>query len=327
MGSYFLDIRFMKKRIKIKVIKPKGGSFMKKIFLCLLSVFIYTNTFADTTHKLLPKYFGHVKYDGVKRQMGLLVNPIEGEREAYYAIVLEYLSPFREENFIPEFVRPGKKKLLSKKQNSYLQELLQWVQIYKIVESDKNTYQLFALSVKDGKFIVSDSPVEGKIKINKKDAVVTVKVGERLLTGDLDSQKRFPLKSSWDLKYVPGPYNPGYKQSDVVILDLQRDMDALTKEATAVFDVTKLKEKEIKIKGEFKIQEAYRGMFIFYPKSGEKVEGAALVTDKIGAFIDVYDAKPVMKTDELILIDPADPYGSQMYFESYGNKDEDKKLK
>ncbi len=45
-----------------------------------------------------------------------------------------------------------------------------------------------------------------------------------------------------------------------------------------------------------------------------------MITDKIGAFIDIYDAKPVMNTVELILIDPANPYGHQIYFEEFGNK-------
>ena len=93
------------------------------------------------------------------------------------------------------------------------------------------------------------------------------------------------------------------------------------KKNQAAFDVEKLKGRDLFIKGIFDVLEPSKGMFIFKDAGVATVYGSGLVEDKIGVFIDVYNFQPIMNTVELILIDPADSYNSQMYFEEFGNKE------
>ncbi len=270
---------------------------------------------------LAGSYYGKVEYDGKKRQVAILLNSIEGEPENYYGVVMEYLNYFTEKNFILNFVRPGKK--------GYLEELLQWIRIYKFVrEENSPIFRMHDLKVVNGEIITSEKPAIGSLVLNSKagkrnpldNAVLNTKIDEKPVTITMTSKRRFPLKSSWENTYVPGPYNPGYKQADITILDLNRDYDAKTKKASADFNVEKLKGKTLEIKGAFTVKQAQKGMYTFVAQDIARTVGAPLVQDKIGVFIDVYNAQPVMNTVELVLIDPTNPKNSQMYFEKFGNE-------
>lgn len=303
---------------------------MKKIVLLLLySFFSLANSgqVLDELPNLEGQYFGHVKYDGIKRQVGLLLSKDEKQTDSYYGVAMEYLSPFREKNFINDFLRPGKKKLFRKKHNGYLQELLQWIKIYKFERiPGTQIMRVKNLKVVDGSILEDNYDKKtilflgsNKRKPLKKATLIT-EVDGLPLKLELKRQRRFPLKSTWEKEYTPGPYNPGYKQGEIEVLSLIADFDKEDKTATAIFNVDELKGEKIEIKGEYQIKEAKRGMFTFVDTRSRASVGSELVQDKIGVFIDVYNAQPIMNTFELILIDPVDPKNSQMYFEEYGNK-------
>ena len=293
---------------------------MKSLLLSFIVMLSAVSGFASEEKELNleGRQFGKVKYDNEKRQVGLLMKKVEGEKDAYYGIVLEYLNPFKEEDFISNFFMAGKK--------GYLQELLKWIRIYKFKKSGDLTYAAYSLSVEDGQVVASESPegsvltVRGKDRKPLKNAVLKTEVEGKSIEMVFKRKTRFPLKSTWETRYTPGPYNPGYKQAEVDILELKRDYNDETKTATAVFDVEELKGEPLVIKGTFDMTELQDGLFVFSDK-GINTQGADKVEGKIGVFIDVYNFQPIMNTFELILIDPADPKGSQMYFEEFGNED------
>ncbi len=267
------------------------------------------------------QYFGDVHYDGRRREVGILLNPVQGEKGNYYGIVFEYLNPLRERDFIRNFVRPGSR--------GYLQELYEWVQIYKFEKTnDPMVYELRQLSVYEGEIYTQDSSFKGELKLSHstvpsnplRNAVLTKNIKGKDIRLIMNRVRRFPLRSTWEYDYVPGNYNPGYKQSDEVILTLKDDYDTKTRRGTALFDVTKLKGEEIVIQGAFSKYQAHPGMYTFLNDQGAQTKGAHHITDKIGVYIDVYNAQPVMNTFELVLIDPIDAFNSQMYFEEFGNE-------
>ncbi|MCT4641778.1 MAG: hypothetical protein N4A33_05720 [Bacteriovoracaceae bacterium] len=296
---------------------------MKKLFITVLLTTIAINAYA-----LPSRHFGHVKYDGVKRQVGLLLKKVENEKDSYYAVVSEYLSPFREDNFIADFFRPGKKKLFSKKKNGYLQELYKWIRIYKMTKvKGTNSYIFEKLQVIDGKVIALKNSDDSTLNVNYnfrgyvKNMVMHTTIDNIPVILKFKTKRRFPLKSTWETKFTVGPYNPGYKQAGITILTLGK-MNKQTNSATANFNVESLKGKKMTIKGDFKVSKAGSGMYTFMDKGSSTTYGAHLIEDKIGIFVDVYNAQPIMNTVELVLIDPANPYNSQMYFELYGNPDQ-----
>ncbi len=307
---------------------------MKKILLLVLGLnlaaFSQNNTSNYKMKNLEGRYFGKVDYDGEKRQVGLFLKPIAGEQDSYYGVVLEYLKPFKEKGFVGSFLRPGKKKIFRKGRHGYLQELLKWIKIYKFERvHNSRTFRMKPLEVRNGKVVVKESAEFASLQVNPnerkpmRNSVLKTVINGQIVDLKLTKTRRFPLKSTWKDSYVPGPYNPGYKQADIDILFLLDDFNKKTKEATAVFDVETLKDRDLLIQGRFDIIEAGPGMFTFQENEKVASTGASLVEDKIGVFIDVYDASPVMKTVELILIDPSNPYGSQMYFEEFGNEDKE----
>jgi len=306
---------------------------MKYILLLILGFNL--NSFAQKSESssydmpnLEGRYFGTVDYDGQKRRVGVLLKALEGEKDSYHGIVMEYLSPFKEKNFIADFLRPGKRKFFRRQKNGYLKELFQWVKIYKFERVyNSRTFKMIPLVVEGEEIVERESNVFASLQVNMnekkpmKNAVLKTAVNGRIVDLVMNKSSKRPVSSTWRYNYIPGPYNPGYKQADIDILFLLDDFNEKTREATAIFDVDSLKDKDVFIKGRYNVSEASPGLFIFKDNHDVKSIGSDLVEDKIGVFVDVYDASPIMNTVELILIDPSDPEGSQMYFEEFGNED------
>ena len=275
-------------------------------------------------------HFGNVKYDNNNRGVGLYLQKIPNQ-DAYYGLLAEYLGHFEEKNFTANFLRPGKKKLLGKEKNGYLTELLERVNVYRFDRvPGKRIYNLKYLKVNNGK-IESGKVVPGArlailgklIKGNPmKNAMLTMIINGQETKTIFSKSKRFWLKSllssRWEKDYVAGNYNPGYKQGDIINLELQK-FDGVKNIGKADFDATTLKKE--RVLGTFNVREDFRGMYIFQAApSATRPIGTEVIEDKIGIFFDVFDARGMgMDTVELVLVNPSDSYGSQMYFEEYGN--------
>jgi hypothetical protein len=275
------------------------------------------------------RYFGKVKVNGKTRQVGLLTKAIENEPGSYYGVVSEYLNPLHEKGFVSEFVRPGKKKLFSKESNGYLQSLYHWVTIFKFVQNPKtNTFSVYKVKVVDGAVVANATPEKGILKSNGNGlfsgdrAELTVSILNEEKTFKFTKQRRFPLKSTFENSFSAGPYNPGYKEAGVRILELGSKIDSKTRQSTARFDVADLNGVPMDIRGDYMMNHLGSGLYTFSApeNSASTTTGFNLIGNKIGVFVDVYDAKPVLNTVELVLIDPENPLGSQMYFEEFGNE-------
>lgn len=279
---------------------------------------IQTPAFSESLNQ---RYFGKAMIKNQVRPAAILTQAIPSEPGSYYAVVMQYLRPFKEKKFVKKFLRPSEK-------NGYLQELLDWVTIVKLVPiAGSKNFFVFPVEVIEGQVVQGAVPLNGSL-VNRgatwlgRDRVLLdfVLEGERVRVNG-DRQRRFPLKSSWEALYSPGPYNPGYKQATIRVLELKNDFNQHKGYSTAVFSVNELKGKPVEIKGGLLMNHHGSGLFTFgrNPEVAEPV-GFELVKNKIGVFVDIYDAKPVMNTVELILIDPSNSKESQMYFEEYGNK-------
>ena len=198
---------------------------LKKMWTAIITVFLMSNVYSAKNFE--GRYFGKVKYNGKSRQVGLLLNKIK-DKDSYYGVVMEYLSPLREKKFISKFLRGGKKGVFSRKKIGYLNELLQWVQIYKFEKVEgKSKYRALKLKVVDGQIVTLKDEEAGvlvlrKGKVKGSRFYTTIRGKKRTLKfRRFMSGYRFPLKSTWE-SYSPGPYNPGYKQDEIRILKLTR---------------------------------------------------------------------------------------------------------
>jgi hypothetical protein len=315
--------------------------FSLLIALCLIPQQIWTQSAQasgqpSSSVPLQAKYFGKTKVDGKNRWVGLLTQPVPGEEGSYYGVVAEYLNPLHEKGFIAEFVRPGKSKPFSKLKNGYLQELFHWVTIVKMVpktnSSQTLSYELRPVQVSNGKIheagvaSVGTFTPTGKKFLTGEQGTLTLEVLGETREFHFRGQRRFPLKSTWETQFSAGPYNPGYKQAEKTILTIHNNANAETRSSKLTFAVDELKGIPLSIHGDYQMNHLGSGLYTFSElesgafNSKHRIEGFHLIEDKIGVFIDVYDAKPIMKTVEFILIDPTNPKNSQMYFELYGNK-------
>jgi hypothetical protein len=318
---------------------------IKNKLIILITLFSISLSFADEGGKggkkkkvadlkgLEGSYFGTTEYGGEKRRASLLLTPIAGEEINYYAVAMEYLNPWKEEKFIKNFLRAGKGK-----NGAYLKELLEWSTIVKLVGDEKTgSFKAYAVSIQDNKLVADTSSDVGdltprakkKEKKRIKRSTMNLTIGDRKLSIYFNKRNNRFLKSSWEEQLQAGPYNPGYKESGIRILHLLEDYHAKTNTRTAKFDVTQLKDKDIRIRGEYLITNEDKGVYIFKDiTKNEDAEGRFQqisigkehIEGKVGVFVDIYNAQPIMNTVELILIDPSNPYGAQMYFEEFGNK-------
>ncbi len=276
-------------------------------------------------------HFGNVKYGNDLRGVGLYLQKIPNQ-DAYYGLLAEYLSAFQEDNFISNFFRPGKKKFFSKKKNGYLKDLVNRIMLYRFDRIPGTlSYSLSRLKVENGKIKTAGVVPNAELRIQgklirgnpMKNSVLFLNINGEITRTKFRGSHRFgfilrnKLNSRWEKDYVEGNYNPGYKEGNLINLRLQ-EFDAQNNNALAQFDATTLRNE--RIQGDFNVREDIRGMYTFQASGNKAVTGKSIVEDKIGIFFDVYNAQGIgMDTVELVLVNPADPYTSQMYFEEYGN--------
>ncbi|SMF57118.1 peroxidase family protein [Pseudobacteriovorax antillogorgiicola] len=272
--------------------------------------------------------WGHVESDGRSREVVTLFNRI-GEVESFYAITAEYLDPFEEDNFVSKFLRPGKRNLITGEMNGYLQELFHWITIRKIERvPGSSEFSVYPVTVQNGRIISASNPSKERFQLGCSEnlaigteQVIEINGSQKLVSySDLERNAPFsPLSTTWEYDYAPGPFNPGYQQGDKIILDIEDRFGPNRGRTTARFNVDELKGQDLVVQGAFTMDEAHRGLYTFTRNESSATIGAEKVEDKVGVFLDVYNAQPIFGTVELILIDPSNPIGSQMYFEEYGN--------
>ncbi|HXH31573.1 MAG TPA: hypothetical protein VNJ01_12215 [Bacteriovoracaceae bacterium] len=113
--------------------------------------------------------------------------------------------------------------------------------------------------------------------------------------------------STWEA-YVPGTY---FGSTDTTGGDyLKKGINTvLTPEGIAQFDTPE-------IKGDYTVRSRIDGLFTFIPRAAN-MHGQDKVEGRIGVFIDIVNWKPVMTTDELLLINPNDETDVGFFYERH----------
>lgn len=113
--------------------------------------------------------------------------------------------------------------------------------------------------------------------------------------------------STWE-NYIPGKFYGTNRKSGGDYFN-KKTNTVLTPEGDAEFAMEE-------VKGRFKIAEKVPGLFTFTTSAPNTV-GADKLLSRIGVFIDIVNWKPLFTTDELLLINPADPTDVGFFYERH----------
>jgi hypothetical protein len=293
---------------------------------------------------------GHKGLD--KPAARLYLEKAEGEKGAYYGIILEYSNLLK---IAPRYVAARKLPKISKA-TGYLTDIVSSVAAYKVTPSSEvGVYEMFPLVVVDGKIMVKAGAAPRLLTLSKKDDLKTPIAGATI-TGTSDEEPKeifFPTKddgkinglqydlanttytkvkldSTWRKKFLTGPYLSAYGNLTDVSLQLSRDGEKhmgefkinpayknLTAEKRQKMFTNK---KSAFLKGNFDVTQPISGMFVFSPTTAEE-KTAEEVKGRIGLFIDIFDATKALNEDvvEFALVDSEHPRDFLMYYEHPDN--------
>ncbi len=279
-------------------------------------------------------------------------DPIKGETGKYNVVLLEYVDLLK---MAPSYIASNKLPFVART-FGYLKNITHNISAYEAVPGVKeNTFELWPLVVAGDQIVVKQNavpriltlaetatvaaPLEGatisktsegepneiffpKEKVGKGER----KPGLQLKTARF-AYKKAKLDSTWRKDFLKGPYLSQYYKRDDVVLKLR---DNNVAEFILNPKYAKMKEKKRAamfthpdsafLQGEFSVTEPREGMFLFQSVSADdKTNG--IVKNKIGLFIDIFDATKSLGQDvvELALIDSEKPADFLMYYEDPEN--------
>ncbi len=117
--------------------------------------------------------------------------------------------------------------------------------------------------------------------------------------------------STWKMSFLPGDYLGGFSDKDDVILDLRRGS---TNEAAFMINEKrsnmskKKREKQLTnaksayIKGDYTVSMPDAGIFVFNAKADSAHSGKEHVDQKIGLFLDVFDASKTKLNQNVVAL-------------------------
>ncbi|OUR95836.1 hypothetical protein A9Q84_15155 [Halobacteriovorax marinus] len=141
--------------------------------------------------------------------------------------------------------------------------------------------------------------------------------------------KKVKLESTWRDNFLPGPYLRAYNDKKHQVLTLKADAgkleaDFVLEKGWRIWSGLRARrftnKKSASIKGNFEVTKVAKGIFIF-SSTDDKNEGVEHVEDRIGVFIDIFDARKSLDQDvvELIMVDSNNPTDFLMYYEHPDN--------
>lgn len=287
-----------------------------------------------------------------KKAMRVYFDPIAGEPGKYNVVLLEYVDLL---SMAPSYIASNKLPLVAKT-FGYLKNITKTVVAYEASPgAEENTFELWPLVVQGDQIVPKK---EGKPRTL---ALSTAPDLEHALAGATISAARddeprltyFPtkeddrsdgiqyktaraaykvakLKSTWRKKFLRGPYlSQYYKRNDIVLrCNSQDGHDSAEFILNEKYSRMKPKKRaqmfthpdSAFLKGEFSVSEPRDGMFLFHSVSADEKTNE-IVKNKIGLFIDIFDATESLGQDvvELTLIDSERPEDFLMYYEDPEN--------
>ncbi len=309
---------------------------------------------------IVPRFFGGKKAGSSKimrtrkRTTRFYLQEIENEKGAYYGIVLEYSNLLK---MAPKYIASNKLPRLSDR-IGYLNQIAKRIVVYKVTPgSRQNTYEMRKVryvnnrlvsreSDRPSLLILADEVVDGRHALEG--ARITTSpdaepaeisfpyMDKRGLNGHQYSIAKFTynmlkLDSTWRMTFLPGIYLGAYGDLNDEVLDLYRGKGSDDK---AVFKINKQRAhlraskregqftnpKSAYIEGEYAVTMPASGIFVFHALDKKK-PGVKHVENRLGLFIDIFDASEALNQDvvELVLVDSDNPEDFLMYYEHPDN--------
>lgn len=288
-----------------------------------------------------------------KRAARLYLQEIENEKGAYYGIVLEYVNLLK---MAPKYVASNKLPRLSNR-IGYLNQIAKRIVVYKVTPgAQQNVYEMRKLRYIDNQLKSNESeqpsllilaeeshrdrhPLEGaRITASPDGEPTEIKfpfMDKRGLNGHQYALAKFTynkvkLNSTWRMNFLPGVYLGAYGDVNDEVLDLISSGD----DHSAVFKINENRShlkpskrerqftnsKSAYLEGEYSVSMPGAGIFVFHAVEKNQA-GAKHVENKLGLFIDIFDATESLNQDvvELILVDSDHPEDFLMYYEHPDN--------
>ncbi len=293
---------------------------------------------------------GHRGYN--KKAIRVYFHPIASEPGKYDVVLLEYVDLLR---MAPSYIASNKIPFIARR-TGYLKNITKTIVAYEANPGEKeNTMELWPLVVQ-GDQIVAKKNVQPRIlTLSSAEGLTNPLEGATISQSNKDEPKEifFPakdddkrngiqygtaklaykaakLESTWRKKYLKGPYLSQYYKRDDVVLNCGGEKDETLAEFVINEKYSKLSEKKRAamfthpdsafLKGEFRVSEPRDGMFLFHSLNADE-RSNSIVQNKIGLFIDIFDATKSLNQDvvELALIDSEKPEDFLMYYEDPEN--------
>lgn len=293
---------------------------------------------------------GHKGYN--KKAIRIYFHPIANEPGKYDVVLLEYVDLLK---MAPSYIASNKLPFIAKR-TGYLKNITKTIVAYEANPGEKeNTMELWPLVVQGDQIVVKKDVSPRILTLSSAQGLTNALEGATITPANVEEPKEifFPakddekrngiqygtakaaykvakLESTWRKKYLKGPYLSQYYKRDDVVLKCGGEKDESAAEFVLNEKYAKMSEKKRKamfthpdsafLKGQFTVTEPRDGMFLFHSVNADE-RSNAIVSNKIGLFIDIFDATKSLNQDvvELALIDSEKPEDFLMYYEDPEN--------
>lgn len=293
---------------------------------------------------------GHKGYN--KKAVRIYFHPIANEPGKYDVVLLEYVDLLR---MAPSYIASNKLPFIAKR-TGYLKNITKTIVAYEANPGAKeNTMELWPLVVQGDQIVAKKDGEPRILTLSDAEGLANPLEGATITPSNKDEPKEifFPakddnkrngiqygtaktaykiakLESTWRKKYLKGPYLSQYYKRDDVVLKCGGEKNETIAEFIINDNYSRMSEKKRRamfthpdsafLKGQFTVTEPRDGMFLFHSVNADE-RSNSIVQNKIGLFIDIFDATKSLNQDvvELALIDSERPEDFLMYYEDPEN--------
>jgi hypothetical protein len=287
-----------------------------------------------------------------KKAMRIYFHPIAHEPGKYDVVLLEYVDLLK---MAPSYIASNKLPFVAKT-FGYLKNITSTIVAYEASPGEKeNTMELWPLVVQGDQIVPKKDGQPRVLTLSSAEGLTNPLEGATISPSNESEPKEifFPakeddkrngiqfatakaaykvakLESTWRKAYLKGPYLSQYYKRDDIVLMCGGVEGAWTADFILNPKYAKKSEKSRRamfthqdsafLKGEFTISEPRDGMFLYHSVNADDKTND-VVKNKIGLFIDVFDATKSLGQDvvELALIDSEKPADFLMYYEDPEN--------
>ncbi len=284
------------------------------------------------------------------RAVRAYIDELPNQKNHYNVVLLEYVNLFE---MAPKYIFSNKSDWISRK-IGYLNQIAKRITVYRATPTaEKGKYELQHLKVVNGQLEPASKSEPSFLQLSSDRKSDNLLDGAKISKGthgepvDIEfpnSEEKesyglqyalanfvyriVPLDSTWRSEFLPGPYLASYGDKEDVVLNLEKGDDSDSADFVINSKRSHLskrkREKQFTnkvsayLEGKYTVTKPQKGLFVFTPTQG--TDGKH-VEEKIGLFIDIFDASKSLNQDvvELVLVDPEKPEDFLMYYEHPDN--------